>query len=213
MVVDDESLVRAALRVFLESAAGFDMVGEADNGADAITIARAVRPDVVLMDVQMPIMDGIEATGRLTREFPGIKIIALTTFSTERVVVPMLSAGASGYLVKDTAPERILSAARLAYEGGYVLSPRIAQALVTSVQDSTPPAPRELSRDETLTDRELEVVVLLAKGMSNAEIAAAMFVSEATVKSHLGRITTKWSVRDRIQVLIRAAQLHLVTIA
>ena len=212
IIVDDESLVRAALRVFLESSDGFELVGEADNGADAITLVRATQPDVVLMDVQMPIMDGIEATRRLTREFPGLKIVALTTFSTERVIVPMLSAGASGFLVKDTSPDRILDAARLAHEGGYVLSPRVAKELVTSVQSGAASATRELGRDEELTERELEVVTLLAQGMSNAEIAAAMFVSEATVKSHLGRITAKWGVRDRIQVLIRATQLGLVTL-
>lgn len=213
IVVDDESLVRAALRVFLESADGFEVAGEAGNGADAIALVRAVHPDVVLMDVQMPIMDGIEATKRLTREFPGLKIVALTTFSTERVVVPMLSAGASGFLVKDTSPERILDAARLAFDGGYVLSPRVAENLVASIQENEPPAPRQLGRDEALTERELEVVVLLAKGMSNAEIANELFVSEATVKSHLGRITSKWGVRDRIQVLIRAAQLRIVTLS
>ena len=212
IIVDDESLVRAALRVFLESSDGFELVGEADNGADAITLVRATQPDVVLMDVQMPIMDGIEATQRLTREFPGLKIVALTTFSTERVIVPMLSAGASGFLVKDTSPDRILDAARLAHEGGYVLSPRVAKELVTSVQSGAASATRELGRDEELTERELEVVTLLTQGMSNAEIAAAMFVSEATVKSHLGRITAKWGVRDRIQVLIRATQLGLVTL-
>lgn len=212
IIVDDESLVRAALRVFLESSDGFELVGEADNGADAITLVRATQPDVVLMDVQMPIMDGIETTQRLTREFPGLKIVALTTFSTERVIVPMLSAGASGFLVKDTSPDRILDAARLAHEGGYVLSPRVAKELVTSVQSGAASATRELGRDEELTERELEVVTLLAQGMSNAEIAAAMFVSEATVKSHLGRITAKWGVRDRIQVLIRATQLGLVTL-
>lgn len=212
IIVDDESLVRAALRVFLESSDGFELVGEADNGADAITLVRATQPDVVLMDVQMPIMDGIEATQRLTREFPGLKIVALTTFSTERVIVPMLSAGASGFLVKDTSPDRILDAARLAHEGGYVLSPRVAKELVTSVQSGAASATRELGREEELTERELEVVTLLAQGMSNAEIAAAMYVSEATVKSHLGRITAKWGVRDRIQVLIRATQLGLVTL-
>ena len=212
IIVDDESLVRAALRVFLESSDGFELVGEADNGADAITLVRATQPDVVLMDVQMPIMDGIEATQRLTREFPGLKIVALTTFCTERVMVPMLSAGASGFLVKDTSPDRILDAARLAHEGGYVLSPRVAKELVTSVQSGAASATRELGRDEELTERELEVVTLLAQGMSNAEIAAALYVSEATVKSHLGRITAKWGVRDRIQVLIRATQLGLVTL-
>lgn len=212
IIVDDESLVRAALRVFLESSSDFELVGEADNGADAITLVRATQPDVVLMDVQMPIMDGIEATQRLTREFPGLKIVALTTFCTERVIVPMLSAGASGFLVKDTSPDRILDAARLAHEGGYVLSPRVAKELVTSVQSGAASATRELGRDEELTERELEVVTLLAQGMSNAEIAAAMYVSEATVKSHLGRITAKWGVRDRIQVLIRATQLGLVTL-
>ncbi len=213
IIVDDESLVRAALRVFLESADDFELVGEADNGADAITLVRAVTPDVVLMDVQMPIMDGIETTRRLTQEFPGIKIVALTTFSAERVIVPMLSAGASGYLVKDTSPDRILDAVRVAHEGGYVLSPRVAKELITSVETNGPGNVRSLGRDEELTDRELEVVTLLARGMSNAEIAAEMFVSEATVKSHLGRITAKWGVRDRIQVLIRAAQLRLVTLS
>ncbi|GAA3021655.1 response regulator transcription factor [Microbacterium dextranolyticum] len=212
IIVDDESLVRAALRVFLESSDGFELVGEADNGADAITVVRATHPDVVLMDVQMPVMDGIEATSRLTREFPGIKIVALTTFSAERVIVPMLSAGASGYLVKDTSPDRILDAARLAHEGGYVLSPRVAKELVSSVQNGQHQSTRTMGRDEELTERELEVVTLLAQGMSNAEIAGAMFVSEATVKSHLGRITAKWGVRDRIQVLIRATQLGLVSL-
>ncbi|MFT4214075.1 MAG: response regulator transcription factor [Microbacterium sp.] len=210
IIVDDESLVRAALRVFLQSTDGFELVGEASNGTEAITLVRAVTPDVVLMDVQMPEMDGIEATRRLTREFPGIKIIALTTFSAERVIVPMLSAGASGYLVKDTSPERILDAARLAYEGGYVLSPRVAKELVSSVQQAQSPAQRAMTRDQELTERELEVVTLLAQGMSNAEIAAEMFISEATVKSHLGRITAKWNVRDRVQVLIRATQFGLV---
>lgn len=210
--MDDESLVRAALRVFLESSEGFELVGEADNGADAITLARSTHPDVVLMDVQMPVMDGIEATARLTKEFPGIKVVALTTFSAERVIVPMLSAGASGYLVKDTSPDRILDAARLAYEGGYVLSPRVAKELVSSVRNGRSPSVRPLGREEELTERELEVVTLLAQGMSNAEIAGAMFVSEATVKSHLGRITAKWGVRDRIQVLIRATQLGLVSL-
>ncbi|WP_061683142.1 MULTISPECIES: response regulator transcription factor [Microbacterium] len=212
IIVDDESLVRAALRVFLDSSDGFDLVGEADNGIDAIALVRSTHPDVVLMDVQMPKMDGIEATQRLTREFPGIKIVALTTFSSERVIVPMLSAGAAGFLVKDTSPDRILDAARLAHEGGYVLSPRVAKELVSSVQQNEPPAPRQLGREEELTERELEVVTLLALGMSNAEIAAAMFVSEATVKSHLGRITAKWGVRDRIQVLIRATQYGLVSL-
>ena len=212
IIVDDEWLVRAALRVFLESAEGFELVGEADNGADAITLVRSTLPDVVLMDVQMPVMDGIETTQRLTKEFPGLKIVALTTFSTERIIVPMLSAGASGFLVKDTSPEQILDAARTAFDGGYVLSPRVAKELVSSVQTAAPNPVREMHRDEELTDREFEVVTLLAQGMSNAEIATAMFVSEATVKSHLGRITAKWCVRDRIQVLIRAAQLGLVTL-
>lgn len=212
IIVDDEWLVRAALRVFLESSEGFELVGEADNGADAITLVRATQPDVVLMDVQMPVMDGIETTQRLTKEFPGLKIVALTTFSTERVIVPMLSAGASGFLVKDTSPEQILDAARTAYDGGYVLSPRVAKELVSSVQTTAALPVREMHRDEELTDRELQAVTLLAQGMSNAEIAAAMFVSEATVKSHLGRITAKWNVRDRIQVLIRATQLGLVSL-
>lgn len=212
MIVDDELLVRAALKVFFEASDEFEVVGEATNGAEALEVADRVQPDVVLMDVQMPTMNGVDATEELLRRQPSAKVVALTTFSTDTVVVPALQAGASGFLVKDTDPERIIDATRLVHEGGYVLSPAVARRLVSAAQEPDRVEPATLTAEEELTERELCVVQLLARGMSNAEIAAEMFVSEATVKSHLGRITSKWGVRDRVQVLIHAARARVVEI-
>lgn len=212
MIADDELLVRAALKVFFAASPEFEVVGEAADGAEAVRLVEAVSPDVVLMDIQMPEMNGVEATKLLGERHPSVKVVALTTFSTDSIVVPALEAGASGFLVKDTDPERIIDATRLVHEGGYVLSPVVARRLVSAVSERPLPAPPTLRPEEELTDRELRVVQFLAKGMSNAEIAAKMFVSEATVKSHLGRITAKWGVRDRVQVLIHAARARVVQI-
>lgn len=193
LIVDDEALVRHALRIFLESAPATVVAGEAVNGTEAVEQYRMLQPDVVLMDIQMPVMNGIEATEMITAEYPDARVLAVTTFSSESHVISALRAGASGYLVKD--------------------SPRITRGLIAAVRDTANPNGHvALSRAQALTERELSIVVFLAQGMSNAEIAQALHLSEATVKSNLGRIMNKWDVRDRVQVLIHAVRTNLVTL-
>lgn len=212
LIVDDESLVRSALRLFVESDPDFVVVGEARDGSQALHAVELHRPDLVLMDIQMPVMSGIEATRRIAETFPAIRILALTTFSSHDTVVQMLRAGASGFLVKDTDPADIVAALRTTHEGGYVVSPQIAHDLVSSIRDSPAGVDAPLEPHEELTDREREVVILLGEGRSNAEIAAALHLAEPTVKTHLSRVMTKWGVRDRVQVLIRAAQARIITL-
>ena len=213
VIADDEALVRSALRIFLDAADDLEVAGEAPDGESAVAAVAASSPDVVLMDVHMPGMDGIEATRIIRRRHPGVHVLALTTFSTERTIVPMLRAGASGFLVKDTEPSRIIDAVREVLGGGFVLSPRVARAVVGAVLDGTTVPTVDLPDEQQLTPRELEVVRCLAEGMSNAEIGRALFLSEATVKAHLGHIMAKWDVRDRVQVLLRAAQAGIVSLA
>ncbi|MCG7416904.1 MULTISPECIES: response regulator [Microbacterium] len=212
LIVDDEALVRSALRVFLQGADDIVVVGEASDGDDALQLIEGSRPDVVLMDVQMPRMNGVEATTKLKARFPAVHVIALTTFSSESALIPMLRAGASGFLVKDTDPDDIVEAVRQARDGEYVLSRRVTSQLVSSVLESPPLTSVQLGASEQLTPRERDVVELLAQGKSNAEIAKALFLSEATVKAHLGQVMAKWGVRDRVQALIRAVQAGIVTI-
>lgn len=213
VIVDDEALVRSALRIFIEAAPDLSVVGEAADGESAVRVVEELRPDIVLMDVRMPGMDGIEATALIRERHPSIHILALTTFSTERTIVPMLRAGASGFLVKDTDPARIIEAVHEIVGGGFVLSPTVARAVVDAALDGPSTPPLVLEEGQQLTPRELEVVTCLAEGMSNAEIGRALFLSEATVKAHLGHIMSKWQVRDRVQVLVRAVQTGTVSIA
>lgn len=210
LVVDDESLVRSALRVFFDAASGITVVGEASDGAAAIAAVAQLQPDIVLMDVHMRGMDGIEATRALRASHPASKVLALTTFSNESTVVPMLRAGAAGYLLKDTDPDRIIEAVHDVHDGGFVISPHVAALLVDAVLRTPEEAGRRLSDGERLTPRELEVVQRLAEGKSNAEIGAVLFLSEATVKAHLSNVMAKWAVRDRVQVLLKAAQHGIV---
>ncbi|WP_345449803.1 response regulator transcription factor [Arthrobacter gyeryongensis] len=213
LIVDDEALVRHALRIFLESAPATVVVGEAVNGTEAVEQYRILQPDVVLMDIQMPVMNGIEATEMITAEYPDARVLAVTTFSSESHVIAALRAGASGYLVKDTHPDEIVSAILDVHADRSVLSPRIARGLIAAVRDTANPNGHvALSRAQALTERELSIVVFLAQGMSNAEIAQALHLSEATIKSNLGRIMSKWDVRDRVQVLIHAVRTNLVTL-
>ncbi len=214
VIVDDEALVRRALAIFVESARDMTVVGEAPDGPTAISLCRAIEPDVVLMDIRMPGGDGITAIGQLAERSPGIRVIAVTTFGSDESVIAALRAGAVGFLVKDTEPEQIVAAIRSVHEGGYVLSPGIARELVRSVASHAPaPASVPLQESEQISPRESNVVELLARGMSNAEIAEELFLSEATVKSHLRRIMTKWNVRDRVQVLVRAAKAGVVDVS
>ncbi len=211
VVVDDELLIRRALTVFLEEAEGIEVVGSASDGAEAVERVRDLRPDVVVMDVRMPVMDGAAATRSISAEFPTVKVLAVTTFGTVGTVLPMLQAGAVGYLLKDSDPADIVTAVREAHSGLRVLSGDVSRALVSALTAVRTPAARvALHPDQQLTPRETAVVRLLAQGMSNAEIARSETISEATVKSHLRNVMAKWDVRDRVQVLIRAVRADIV---
>ncbi len=222
MVVDDQELMRTALEHFVSLAEDMQAVPGAADGAEAVKRLRHAgpgeRPDVVLMDMQMPVMDGVAATAALSEEFPEISVLAITTFSSEQYLVPALRAGAAGYLVKDAPPDEVVEAIRKVHAGDAAFSAGVARDLIDAVTAAGPGTPaaaepaEPLEDFERLTARELDVVRELAHGSSNAEIAAALFLAEATVKSHLGRVMEKWGVRDRVQVLIRAARAGLVEI-
>lgn len=209
LIVDDDPLVRTALSHFVTRDPEIDVIGEAESGLDAIAFVERDRPDVVMMDVQMPEMNGIEATAAISERWPEVRILAVTTLDGSDTVLPMLSAGASGYMLKDSSAESILAGVREVHSGASSLSPKIASMLIQHVRDEKPTA-RGLDDLEALTDREAEVLDRLAQGMSNAEIAQVLIVSEGTVKAHLGRIMSKWQVRDRVQILVTAAQVGLV---
>ncbi|APF40776.1 response regulator [Neomicrococcus aestuarii] len=210
LIADDESLMRQAFRTIIDIADGFECVGEVRNGAQAVHHVELLNPDVVLMDLQMPEMDGIEATAKIVEKFPDVKILAVTAFSSEEYLIPALRAGAAGYLVKDTTPESMLSAIRSVYAGESVLSPAVSRKLVAKVMSQ--PATNGLGAQRPeLGDRELEVLQYLANGYNNAEIAARLGYSEASVKLYLSRAMAKLNVRDRVQALIVAMQWGLVT--
>ena len=210
LIVDDDPLVRRALSVFL-GAAGIDVVGEAEDGRKAIIAARRLRPAVALVDVQMPGLDGVAATAGIIDCSPETRVLAITTFGSIQAIMPMLRAGASGYLLKDTEPEDIVAAVEDVLAGTGVLSPRVTTELLIAIRDLDEPSIADLQEYELLSAREGEVVKLLSAGLSNSEIAEAMHVSEGTVKAHLGSVMAKWGARDRVQVLIRAARAGLVT--
>lgn len=209
LIVDDDPLVRSALSHFVARDPEITVIGQAEDGYEALDFIERDRPDVVMMDVQMPGMNGIEATAAIAERWPGVRILAVTTLDGSDTVLPMLSAGASGYLLKDSSAESIVTGVREVHSGASSLSPRIASLLVKHVR-STEPAPGAEDALEELTDRESEVLERLAQGMSNAEIAQSLIVSEGTVKAHLGRIMSKWQVRDRVQILVAAAHAGLV---
>ncbi|UNK70103.1 response regulator transcription factor [Microbacterium sp. H1-D42] len=209
LIVDDDPLVRSALSHFVARDPEVDVIGQAENGREAIAFLERDLPDVVMMDVQMPEMNGIEATAAIAKRWPDVRILAVTTLDGSDTVLPMLSAGASGYLLKDSSAESILAGLREVHSGASSLSPRIASLLVQHVR-STAPTSDSAGTLEALTERETEVLQRLAKGMSNAEIAQSLIVSEGTVKAHLGRIMSKWQLRDRVQILVTAAHAGLV---
>jgi RNA polymerase sigma factor (sigma-70 family) len=211
VVADDQALVRAGFRMILTSD-GIDVVAEAVNGADAVEAVRRTRPDVVLMDIRMPEMDGLEATRRiLAGGNGGPRVIILTTFDLDHYVYAALSAGASGFLLKDVTPEHLVAAVRMVRDGDALLAPAITRRLVERFarRDADSAA---IHRDlATLTARELEVLQLLAQGLTNAELAARLQLSEATVKTHVARILAKLALRDRVQAVIVAYEAGLVS--
>ncbi|BAJ26793.1 MULTISPECIES: response regulator transcription factor [Kitasatospora] len=216
LVADDEALLRLAFDTVLGTQPDLLPVGGAADGTEAVRLARELRPDVVLMDVRMPGTDGIEAARRIVRECPGTKVLILTTFDLDEYAFAGLAAGASGFLLKNTRPEQLLAAIRDVAAGDAVLSPRITRRLLEDVRPHLPAAPdhrdhRDLPDPSArLSAREHEVLVQVGRGLSNAEIAAALHLAEATVKSHLGRILPKLGLRDRVQAVVLAHRAGLV---
>ena len=204
LLVDDDALVRAGLRMILSSADDLELVGEADDGARAVAAVREHRPDVVLMDIRMPEMDGIAATAALRQLDAPPQVIVLTTFQADDHVMSALRAGASGFLLKDTPPAEIVNAVRLVAAGDAMLSPSVTRTLLAHFGDPDASERRRTAaqRLAALTDREREVAVAIGSGASNAEVAASLFMSEATVKAHVSRLFTKLDAANRVQIAI-----------
>jgi DNA-binding NarL/FixJ family response regulator len=207
VIADDQPLMRAGFRTVLEATGAIEVVAEAGDGEEAIRVAEAHAPDVVMMDIRMPGVDGIEATRRLPRH----RVLILTTFGLDEYIVDALRAGASGFLLKDARPQELVAAVRAVAAGDAVLSTSVTRRLLDQVARRLPaPVARDQAVFADLTEREHEVLRLLAGGLSNAEIAAALVVSEATVKSHVSNLLAKLGVRDRVQAVILAYETGLV---
>lgn len=207
LIADDQGMVRGGLRMILE-VAGMEVVGEADNGRAAVELARRLKPDVLVMDIRMPVMDGIEATRQVARDQPSVKILVLTTYGEDEYVYDALRAGAAGFLLKLDSPPRLVDAVRVVAAGEALLAPEITRRLIDNYVATPRRQPgREL---DSLTARERDVLVLMAKGMSNAEIAAALHVAEGTVKTHVVRILAKLDLRDRVQAVVYAYENNVV---
>jgi DNA-binding NarL/FixJ family response regulator len=213
VVADDQALVRGGFRVLVDSAADLEVVGEAGDGVQAVELALRERPDVVLMDIRMPTMDGLEATRRITAldEAAGVRILMLTTFHLDEYVYQALRAGASGFLLKDTPPADLLAAIRVVAAGDALLAPRVTRRLIEEFARRPEPALTTPDALAALTDREREVLALVARGLSNAEIAEQLVVSPATSKTHVSRVLTKLGARDRAQLVMLAYETGLVT--
>jgi prevent-host-death family protein len=210
VVADDEALVRAGLRAILETSGGIEVVGEAADGEQALTVTRASRPDVVLMDVQMPRLGGLDAARQLLADPDGPRVIMLTTFDLDEYVYAAMRAGASGFLVKDTPREQLVAAVRTVSQGDALLSSSVARRLVDRFARPQPSRPAVPPPGRTLSVRELDIWRAMARGRSNAEIAAELFISEATVKTHVARVLAKLGLRDRIQAVIVAYETGLI---
>jgi DNA-binding NarL/FixJ family response regulator len=212
LIVDDQALVRAGFRMILEAEQDIQVVGEAADGREAVAEARRLRPDIVLMDVRMPDVDGIEATRRLLGDDgAAVKVVMLTTFDMDEYVYDALRAGASGFLLKDVPPEQLVDGIRAVASGDALLAPsvtrRVIEEFVRRPPDSVRTAPPELAE---LTARELEVLKLVARGLANAEIAKELFISETTVKTHVAHVLMKLKLRDRVQAVVFAYESGLV---
>jgi len=211
LVVDDQALVRAGFVLILDSEEGIEVIGEASNGAEAIEAVRDLDPDVVLMDIRMPVMDGLAATERICAEGDSgrPRVLILTTFDLDEHIYAALRAGASGFLLKDTPPDDLVNAIEVVAAGDALLAPSVTRTLLEHFSNAPTP-PEHNPAIVSLTDREAEVLRHLASGLSNAEIADALFVSEATVKTHVSHILTKLDVRDRVQAVVVAYESGLV---
>ena len=214
LLVDDQALVRAGFRMILDAESEMEVVGEASDGREAVDQVRSLRPDIVLMDIRMPELDGLEATRRIlsmSSDGDGPKILMLTTFDLDEYVYEALRAGASGFLLKDTPPEQLVSAIRVIADGEALLSPSITRRVISEFVKGAGPKPQQqFPRLQELTARELEVMKLVARGLSNAEIARTLVVGDATVKTHVARIFSKLDLHDRAQAVVLAYESGLV---
>ncbi len=210
VIADDQAVVRGGLRMIVEAQPDLDVVGEATDGLEALDLVRSLAPDVVLMDIRMPELDGIEATRRVALTGVPTRVLVLTTYGMDEYVYDALKAGAAGFLVKTESPERLVEAIRVVARGEALLAPEITRRLVDRfVAGMRPNAPAPPALQE-LTERELEVLKLIAAGLSNAEIAARLYVSEGTVKTHVARVLSKLGLRDRVQAVVFAYESGLV---
>ncbi|MGW9208353.1 response regulator [Embleya sp. NPDC055664] len=214
LIVDDQELIRTGLRLFLQTRDDFDVVGEAEDGDEAVELAAALRPDVVLMDIRMPHMDGVEATARLHAAgiSPPPRVLILTTFDLDEYVFGALRAGAAGFLLKDASRARLVEAIHVVHAGEGLLSPSITRRLIENFAGRTDPLRPPSALLTTLTPREREALFLVGRGLSNSEIAARLVVTEATVKSHMGSMFAKLGLRDRAQAVVFAYE-HGVVVA
>jgi DNA-binding NarL/FixJ family response regulator len=214
LLADDQPLLRRGFRMILEAQDGLTVAGEAGDGAEAVDLARRCQPDVVLMDIRMPGTDGIEATRLITASEPGVRVLVLTTFDVDEYAFGALRAGASGFLLKDARPGELVAAIRTVASGDAVVSPRVTRRLLEEYAPVLPVSGAQQAsrypRLSALTEREREVLAAVAQGLSNTEIAAALYVSETTVKSHVGRILAKLGLRDRVQIVVLAYESGLV---
>ncbi|WP_091376751.1 response regulator [Actinokineospora alba] len=209
VLVDDQELMRVGFRMVLGAQEDMEIVGEAGDGRAAIDLAEQLRPDVVLMDVRMPILDGVEAT-RVITEKGTSKVLVMTTFDLDEYALSALRNGASGFLLKDTPPAQLVSALRSVASGDAVVSPSVTRRLLDRFLGPGGGEPRDAAVLDALTEREREVLVLIAQGLSNTEIARKLFLSEATVKTHVGRVLAKLELRDRVQAVVLAYETGLV---
>jgi DNA-binding NarL/FixJ family response regulator len=210
LIADDQALVRAGFRAILETQDDLEVVGEAEDGAEAVALAQELRPDVVLMDVRMPGVDGIEATARLHRDGDATRVLILTTFDLDEYVYEAMKAGASGFLLKDAPRDQLLGGVRTVASGDALLAPALVRRLVEDFVRRPPPGAGPPGELDELSERELEVLRLIAHGLSNAEIAARLFLSEATVRTHVTHILAKLGLRDRVQAVVLAYETGLV---
>jgi DNA-binding NarL/FixJ family response regulator len=216
LLADDQELMRMGFRMVMDTQPDLEIVGEASNGVEAVEAARSLEPDVVLMDVRMPELDGVQATRLIVESQASVRIIILTTFDLDEYVYAALRAGASGFLLKDAPPAELLSAIRAVGSGDAVVAPSVTRRLLSRYADRLPAADAEQDgvedeRMELLTAREREVLLQVAGSLSNAEIAERLVLSEATVKSHVGRILAKLELRDRVQIVVFAYETGLIT--
>jgi DNA-binding NarL/FixJ family response regulator len=213
LIADDQALVRAGFRVLIESADDLEVIGEASDGAQAVAMTRELSPDVVLMDIRMPVMDGLEATRAIASdsETAAAHVLVLTTFDADEYVYGALRAGASGFLLKDTDPADLLAAVRVIAEGEGLLAPSVTRRLIEEFANRPGPEHTDADALRFLTEREREVMAYVAHGLTNAEIGEQLFISPATAKTHVSRIMTKLGARDRAQLVVIAYETGLVT--